>query len=84
MQAMEQTALIYRRAVRGVMGELHNQGAKVDSQGAKVDFLATEIGGLKAGQTEVLEYLKHTVTALRSKSNFGSAVDSADEPMSND
>ena len=84
MQAMEQTALVYRRAVRGVMGELHNQGAKVDSQGAKVDFLATEIGGLKAGQAEVMEYLKHTVNALRSKSNAGSAVDSANEPMSND
>jgi hypothetical protein len=49
-----------------------------------VDFLATEIGGLKAGQVEVMEYLKHTVNALRSKSNAGSAVDSANEPMSND
>jgi hypothetical protein len=77
MHVMEESAVAYRKVVRGVLSELHSTSTKVDS-------IVSEIGGIKAGQAEVLEYLKHTVGALRNNQTFGPVVDGADEHMNND
>ena len=77
MHVMEESAVAYRKVVRGVMSELHSTSTKVDS-------IVSEIGGIKAGQAEVLEYLKHTVGALQNNQTFGPVVDGADEHMNND
>jgi hypothetical protein len=68
MAAMEKTATVYQRAVQGVMTELHNTSAKVDT-------IIGDIGSIKSSQDETMNFIRMSFENLVQNPSFSSFMD---------